>query len=200
VSWRAVVLVAGVLALASCRSPFTNVWEDPGWQGEPLRKVLVIGKQVDAATRRAYEDALSAQLFAIGIQAEPSHRSVPDDSLGPEAIERALAAGGHDGLIAARLIGVDERARYLPGVQRSPAGRGSAAGWRSWHGFSQPGTWRVDRIARIETQVWSLAGESQLIWAGSSETVNPRDVPGVARRLAEQTVSTLQRAGILPAE
>jgi hypothetical protein len=194
---RALLLVVAATALASCRSAFTNVWEDPDWKGAPLRNVLVIGKEVDAATRRAYEDAMTERLVAIGIQAEPSYRTVPDEQLTPDAIARTIALGGQDGLITARLIDVDERMQHLPGVRRSSMGR-----WRSWHGFDDPGTWRIDRVARIETQVWTLAAddESSMIWAGSSERVNPRDIPSLARSLAQQTVSALQSVGILPAE
>jgi len=57
---------------------------------------------------------------------------------------------------------------------------------------------KVDQVARIETQVWALAGHGTLIWAGSSETVNPRDIARIARGLANHTVETLQKAGILP--
>lgn len=196
---RALLLALAALALASCRSPFSNVWEDPEWKGAPRRNVLVIGKEADAATRRAYEDAVVARLAGIGVKAEASHRTVPDDQITPDAIARVVAAGGQDGLIAARLVGVDERARYLPGASRSTV-RGRHVGWRTWDGFGQPGTWRIDRIARIETQVWSLEGEGNLIWAGMSESVNPRDIPRVAASLAEDTVTTLQSAGVLPSE
>ena len=196
---RALLLVVSALALASCRSPFTNVWADPDWKGGPLRRVLVVAKEVDAATRRAYEDAMVARLEQIGVEAEASYRSVPDDQITPDVVAHAIAAGKEDGMIAARLVGVDERARYLPGATRGPA-RGVTGGWRTWHGFQDPGTWRIDRVARIETQVWSLEGEGSLIWAGMSESVNPRDIPGIAATLADRTVTTLQREGILPSE
>ena len=163
---RALLFAIGALALASCRSPFSNVWEDPDWKGAPLQNVLVLGKDADAATRRAYEDAMVARLQSSGIQAAASHRSVPEP-ITPDAVTRAVAAGRHDGLIAARLIGVDERVRYMPSAQRAQMGP-SRHGWRTWDGFA-PGNWSIDRVARIETQVWSLEGEGTLIWAGSSE-------------------------------
>jgi len=189
-----VLLLVGVLALAGCRSPFTNVWEDTDWKGAPLQNVLVVGKEVDAVTRRDYEDAMVARLQEAGVAAAPSYRAVPD-AITPDGIARAIAAGGHDGLIAARLIGVDERVRYMPSAQRAQMGPGRH-GWRTWDGFA-PGTWSVDRVARIETQVWSLSGEGTMIWAGSSDSVNPRDLSSVFRRLADRTVTTLQQVGIL---
>lgn len=156
----------------------------------------MIGKAPDPAARRAYEEALSRRLAAIGVRAEPSYHSAPEP-LGPEAIARAVARGGQDGLIAARLVGVDQRIRYLPGAPGSVAWRHS--GWRTWDGF-EPGKVVTSRVARIETEVWSLAGEGAIVWAGASEVVNPRGIASVADSLAEATVRELQRAGVLPGD
>ena len=124
-------------------------------------------------------------------------RAVPDE-ITPDAIARAIADGKHDGLIAARLIGVDERVRYMPSSRRAQMGPGRH-GWRTWDGF-EPGTWSIDRVARIETQVWSLAGEGTMIWAGTSDQVNPRNLSNVVQGLADRTVTTLQNVGILKKE
>lgn len=193
---RALWLCGAVLWLAGCASPFTGVWQDPDWKGQPLQRVLVVGKTADASSRRIFEDELTAQLEAIGVHAEPSHRRVPDDAITAEAISAAIAAGGQDGMIAGRLIGVEERARYVPGAMRSGPSR-TQLGWRSWGGFSEPGTWRIDRVAQIETQAWSFADEGTLIWSATSESVNPRDVATLSRRLSEDIVNALKKAGVL---
>jgi hypothetical protein len=160
-----------------------------------LQNVLVVGKAPDAAARRTYEDAMSERLRAIGVRAEPSYSEVPDAEITRESIGRVVAAGSFDGLIAARVIGVDERTRHVPTSPSSARVR--HGGWGAWHGF-EPGSRQVtDRVARIETQVWSLAGEGSMIWAGSSEAVNPREISTVARRLADQTVGELQGIGVL---
>lgn len=183
--------------LAGCAGGFVNTWKSPDWQGPPLRSVVVVGKAPDAATRRTYEDAMTERLTAIGVRAEASHRRAPGEVVSAEGLAAAIAAGGQDGLILARLIGVEERTRYLPAAPNSVVAR--HGGWRTWRGF-EPGNWSVDRVARIETQVWSLADEGTMIWAGSSEAVNPRQIPNVARSLAAATVSELQGVGVLPRE
>jgi hypothetical protein len=189
-------LLAAAALLAGCATRFVNVWKSPEWSGPALRSVLVVGKTRDPAARRSYEDAMCASLEKIGVRAEPSHRQLPGEALEREAIARAVAAGGHDGLIGARLVGVDQRETYVPaGPGPYP---GPYVGWRRWGGFYEPGYVQVDQIARIETQVWSLEGDGTMIWAGSSETVNPRDIPDLASSLADETVETLQKAGILP--
>ena len=137
---------------------------------------------------------MSARLAKIGVRAEPSYRVAPGEILEREAIARSVAAGGHDGLITAHLIGVDQRATYVP---TGPVA-GPYVGWRAWGGFYEPGYVRVDQIARIETQVWALAGRGTMIWAGASETVNPREIQSLASSLADATVTELQKAGVLP--
>ena len=173
-----------------------NVWKSPEWSGPPLRSVLVLGHTPDPVARRSYEDAMCASLAKIGVRAESSYRRLPGERIEREAIAREVAAGGHDGLIGARLLGVDQRETYVPG---GPVGYpGPYVGWRRWGGFYEPGYVKVDQIARIETQVWSLEGQGTMIWAGSSETVNPREIPDLASSLADETVEALQKSGILP--
>jgi hypothetical protein len=187
-------LVSAAALVAGCATRFVDTWQSPEWSGPPLRSVLVVGNAPDGLARRSYEDAMAARLAEIGVRAEPSYRSVPGEALEREAVARAVAAGGHDGLITARLVGVDQRAHYVPA---GPA-TGPYVGWRAWGGFYEPGYVQVDQIARIETQVWALAGHGTMIWAGASETVNPREIPDLADSLAGATVATLRKAGVLP--
>jgi hypothetical protein len=90
---RGVLLAVCALVLASCRShSFSHVWEDPDWDGAPLRNVLVVGMQADAVMRRAYEDALIARLEKIGV-ATPSRHAARQPDRG--AVARAIATGEH---------------------------------------------------------------------------------------------------------
>jgi len=188
----ALVLVSAATLVAGCVSPFVNSWRSPDWKGPPLRNVLVVGDAPSEVGRRAYEDAMSARMAEIGVRAEPSYRLIPREALSREAVARAVATGGQDGLIAARLVGVDQRERYV-----STPVYGGHAGWRTWGGFYST-TVRIDQVMRIETQAWSLAGEGTMIWAGSSEKVNPRDVERLANSLADATVAELQKLAVLP--
>jgi hypothetical protein len=189
-------LASSAMLLAGCATRFVNVWKSPEWSGPPLRSVLVLGNTPDPLARRSYEDAMAESLRQIGVRADSSYRTLPGARFEREEVANAVAMGGHDGLIAARLLGVDQRETYVPaGPGPAP---GPYLGWRRWGGFYEPGYVRIDQVARIETQVWSLAGDGTMIWAGSSETVNPREIPNLAKSLADETVGTLQQAGILP--
>ena len=190
----AIALATSAALLLGCATRFVNVWTDPEWSGPPLRNVLVVGNTRDAAARRSYEDAMRLGLAKIGVRADASYRALPGELVDRDTVAQAVAAGAHDGLIAARLLAVEQRETYVPGGP----GPGAYVGWRRWGGFYEPGYVRVDEVARIETQVWSLAGDGTMIWAGSSETLNPREIPDLADSLADETVETLQQAGILP--
>jgi hypothetical protein len=187
-------LATALALIGACATRFVNTWKSPEWTGPPLRNLLVVGNAPDGVARRAYEDAMGAELAKIGVRAEPSYRVLPGESLEREAVARAVVAGGHDGLVTARLVGVDQRATYVAGGPTY----GPYVGWRAWGGFYEPGYVKVDQIARIETQVWALAGQGTMIWAGVSETVNPREIPNLAKSLAAATVGQLEKAGILP--
>jgi hypothetical protein len=192
---QALRLVLAAAPIAGCVSPFTDVWQSPEWSGPPFRNVLVVGQARTEVGRRAYEDAVCARLAKIGVRAEPSYRLIHGEALDREAVARAVATGGQDGLITARLVGVEQRERYV-----STPVSGGYAGWRTWGGFYSTTSVRIDQVARFETQAWSLAGEGTMVWAGSSQKVNPRDVERVAGSLADATVGTLQKAGVLPGE
>lgn len=192
----ALALLTSTLLLGGCATSFVDVWKSPDWSGRPLRSVLVLGSTQNTVARRSYEDAMVARLEEIGVRAEASYRRLPGPGLEREQVASAVAAGGHDGLIGAVLVGVDQRETYVPGGP--VAYPGPYVGWRRWGGFTEPGTVRVDQIARIETQVWSVEGRGTLIWAGSSEKVNPRRIPELASSLASETVEALQKSGILP--
>jgi len=178
---------------AGCVSPFVDVWKSPDWSGPPFHSVLVVGQAPTEVGRRAYEDAMCARLAQIGVRAEPSYRLIHGELLDRDSVARVVKSGGQDGIITARLVGVNQQERYV-----STPVAGGWTGWRTWGGFYQTTSVRIDQVARFETQAWSVAGEGNMVWAGSSEKVNPRDVLRVANSLADSTIAALQKAGVLP--
>src|SRR5262245_43601683 len=154
------VATAALLLLPGCATPFTDTWMDPAWKGPPLRSVLVVGETRTEVGRRAYEDAMCERLARIGVRCEPSYRMIA--VLGQDEVARSVASGGEDGLILARLVGVEQREQLV-----STPMSGGHVGWRTWSGFYSQTTVRINQVARIETQVWSVAGEGSMIWAGT---------------------------------
>ncbi len=196
------LLVAGATLLTGCASSskFVNMWKSPDFTGT-LSNVMVIGVGRDNLLRRGYEDSMVREMAAIGVKATASYSILPDEKIEKDAILRAVSEGKYDGVIAARLVSVDEKETYVPGyVTTYPGYYGPWGGWYGgWYGTTySPGYMTSDTIARLETQVWDVRGEGKMVWAGMSESVNPQEAKNIAGEVAAITVETLQKAGILP--
>ncbi|MCU0231548.1 MAG: hypothetical protein MUC67_09250, partial [Acidobacteria bacterium] len=149
---------------------------------------------------RGWEDAMATQLRATGMKAVQSYTVLPDDRVDKEAIARLVKEGGYDGVIAARLSGVSQEQNYVPGYVGAVPYYGGWGGWYGgWYGAAyQPGYMTTTTIARVETQVWQVnLAEPAMIWTGMSETIDPQQTKNVAAEIAEVTIATLQKAGII---
>jgi hypothetical protein len=196
-------IVAVAVALVGCAttSEFVNMWKSPNWAGPALKNVLIVFASKDALHRRGYEDAMALQLRATGIKAVQSYTVLPDDRIDKDAIVRLVKEGGYDGVIAARLSGVSQEQNYVPGYVTAVPYYGGWGGWYGgWYGsVYEPGYMTTTTIARVETQVWQVGGpEPSMIWTGMSETVDPQQTKNVAGEIAEVTIDTLQKAGVIP--
>ncbi|MCU0224085.1 MAG: hypothetical protein MUF27_08440 [Acidobacteria bacterium] len=198
------LIVAAAVALTGCAttSEFVNMWKSPNWAGPALTNVLIVFASKDTLHRRGYEDAMALQLRAKGLKAVQSYTVLPDDRIDKEAIARLVKEGGYDGVIAARLSGVSQEQNYVPGYVSAVPYYGGWGGWYGgWYGaVYEPGYMTTTTIARVETQVWQVnVTEPAMIWTGMSETVDPQQTKNVAGEIAEVTIETLQKAGVLPA-
>ena len=203
-SVRFVAFSAAVsVALVGCAttSEFVNMWKSPNFAGPGPDNVLIVFASKDALHRRGYEDAMALQLRATGIKAVQSYTVLPDDRIDKDAIVRLVKEGGYNGVIAARLSGVSQEQNYVPGYVSTVPYYGGWGGWYGgWYGaVYEPGYMTTTTIARIETQVWQVGGpEPSMIWTGMSETVDPQQTKNLANEIAEVTIETLQKAGVLP--
>lgn len=200
-------IVAVAVAFAGCAttSEFVNMWKSPNWAGPALTNVLIVFASTDALQRRGYEDAMALQLRAKGLKAVQSYTVLPDDRIEKDAILRLVKEGGFNGVIAARLSGVSQEQSYVPGYVSTVPYYGGYGGWGGWYGgwygsVYEPGYMKTTTIARVETQAWQTSvAEPAMIWTGMSETVDPQQTKNIAGEIAEVTIETLQKAGVLPA-
>jgi hypothetical protein len=204
-AWRLsrTVVGAAAVALSACSSThtaFTSTWQ-PG----NARPVSVHGKQVavvfinqNASTRRLGEDAMANEVARAGAIPIESYRLMPEK---PPELERArkdLERAGADVVVSMRVVGVDQSVSYDPARWSGSPIYGSW--WNywgfGWGGVYSPGYLYTDTVVGIETLVYSL-NPDKLLWAGMSETFNPRDVNQAVRHVAEKAVQTMSDEGVL---
>ena len=201
---RGIAGLAAALLLVGCSTTeLVTRWSDPEYAGPALHRILVIGLLKDELHRRSVEDALARRLQEAGVEAIPGYRLIPEpQSVDDEAkLKRLVKESGADGVLIARLKGVDKEETYVPPRTDFVPAMGLGYGYYGYYHMSfqavyQPGYTRTDTIVRLETQLFSAA-EEKLLWAGETRSFNPGSAATVARELAQLVVKEMRESGLL---
>ena len=186
--WDAKSRVAGALrrlfavgllaAVAGCAAPtvLNTQWVDPQFTEKPVRAILVVGVTKDAANRRAFEDAMVAQLVARGVKAAPSYRYVPD--AGPASQQQmldALPGSGADAVMLTRVSSVSQSVQVTPGMYMGPPMRYGFGGFYGYYGgmwassyYVPPSIYVQDNVV-ADTRLFEAKGFA-LVWSASTTT------------------------------
>ena len=203
---RITLLALAALLLAGCASTtLRNAWYDPTFTSGPFRKVIVVGVGSTLDTRRTFEEVFSQQLTAAGIQGIPGYQYLADDARQNEpAWNAGVAASGADAVMVVRLLGVDTRTQVWTTMSPGPAvwgpGWGPGWGWGAGPWGAVPMT-EVSQysIATVETTLYDVKTR-RVVWAGSTETFNPRSVRQELPGFASLILGQLQARNLLPAK
>jgi hypothetical protein len=195
---RLPLLLLLALALGGCATSRTRLetsWRSPEATTLSFERVLVLASMPDAATTRRIEEGLAARLPG-GVAA---HRVLADEVRGDEArLKQAVRASGVDGLIVVRLVGREERQRWVPGD--FPAYYYTPYGYHRYRGpyTYDPGYMRVEEVFQLETNVYDVADEA-LLWSGLASTVSPRSMEQLVEEQLEVVGAELRRQGLVAA-
>jgi hypothetical protein len=204
-SSRPYSLAAAVLESGGFAGPkFRSTWKAPDAASVSFAGKKVAGLIIsdDQNLQVSGEEALVRELAAIGLsQGVATYRIVPREEL--RSAEKARGwyeRAGVDGVVAMRLIKADTRETTASpwGVAASPYGTlwgyyGYA--WGSVYSY-EIGSSRRDTVAVIETLVFSVP-RNALLWAGMTETINPKDSSRVIKDIVAATVSEMRKQGLL---
>src|SRR5262249_7246231 len=107
---RALVAALVFTLLASCASTsLVSSERNPDYRGPALKRVMVVGATADPQARKAFEDEFVAKLAAAGVAAVPSYPLVRESEANdPAALRKAAEGASVDGVLAARLVRVEE--------------------------------------------------------------------------------------------
>jgi hypothetical protein len=185
---RTTVLLAAGLALGACASTsIIESWKAPG--AGPLRfnKVVALAILDNESIRSRAEDALKANLPNVQAVQGYTMFGIPEltgltDLTG---LKERLRQDGFDGVVVLSLAGSEQK-----------------VGWTSTHDPLSEFVWypteqlTVETYIRVEIKIYSLA-EDKLIWAGISETFNPKDTNDLISKIADAAGKELRRQGLL---
>jgi hypothetical protein len=196
------VALAALIGLTGCSGTrLTDVWRDPGYTGGPFRQVAVFVLGTDPAVRKLVEDEFVRRL-PMSTRGIGGYGLVPEAEQGDIAKARErLRAGGFDGVMIARLVGVEGPRPWSAGsLQQVPVS------YRTLENYYVTTYQEAERssdlrptIVHVQMNVYVVASEA-LVWSAASRTFNPEETRDVAGDVAKVAVEELQKVGILAAE
>jgi hypothetical protein len=195
-----IAYVAGI----SCatKTELSGVWKSDSPATRPMNQMLVIGIAESDIKRRNFEDGFAAALGEQGIDAVSSYSILPNpERLSKDSIQRAIRGRGFQGVVATRLVQIDEHEKYVPPktyVSPNYYGRGLYGYYgRSYDVVHQPGYTVSTTIVRLETHLYD-ASSAELVWAAHSDTFNPKSIDDGIESVTEKLSKRLAADGFAP--
>ena len=204
---RAILILAALAGLTFVNgksTKFVFTWVNPSYSGTHFHNILVLGINGKVENRAEFEDQLSAAIARPGIQAIPSYSLLPRPESTPidmNQLRDVISGQNIDAIVASRLIKIDKKVTYIPGQVYTPYPY-----YGTFYGYYgaiypvvySPDYLRVDKTAQIETNFYSAAKpDGELIWTGTSDTVNPQSPLKAIDAIAKLIVQELQKEKII---
>src|SRR4051794_5160229 len=206
-SRRVFPVIGAVVALSAVviagGPKFTSTWKAPEAASVSFagKKVAALIMTDDQGLRVSGEEALVRELAGVGLtNGVASYRIVPREELrDPGKAKDWYERSGVDGVVAMRLVKADTRENWTPSMWSSPHYNTLwgyyGYGWGSVYVYD-PGEIRVDQVAVVETLVFSVP-QDKLLWAGVTESTNPKDANRVIKEIVTETVKQMTKQGLI---
>ena len=191
--------IVSAAALAAETPKFTSTWKwmDAGTVSFAGKKVAALVITKDDSLRVAGEEALVRELSARGLQMVATYRIVPQPEL--ETAQKARVwyeKSGVEGVVALRPTSREKVVTYTPSMWVS-ASYGSLWSYYDygWGAVYVPGRTSEDTHVVVETLVFSVP-KNQLVWAGVSETRNPKELQQFVKDLVGVAAKEMEKQGL----
>ena len=195
------VAITGVLHGCGGSVSLTHVWTDPGYTGQPINNVLVVGLAQRPQVRTSFEYQLTHEFTSRGVNAMSSVDGMPRDvQLDKQTFAQYFGDKNLNAVLVTGLVSADTTDQYTPGATYAmPVGY-----YRTWHGYygavysvhQEPGYWTTNTKFVLESNLYDVASE-KLIWRGTSKAVNPENAMEVIEELSKILVKRLGQDGLV---
>src|SRR5262245_13591801 len=193
-------LFTAVFSGCSTAAPVVSDWRNPAYASAAFRRIMVGGPTGDTSVRRNFEDEFVSQLRAVGIDALPSYRFLPENQETDEnTLKQAAQKAQAGGLLFVRSVKVEQKTNYpAPAPDISFGVFGSNAG-AVWSGLGTgSGPYRYSEYTS-ETALLDMA-KNELVWTGMIRTKEPANVQTAIKSYVETVMKSLQGQNLLPRE
>jgi hypothetical protein len=196
---RVALLAAALPVVLMADTKFTSTWASPEAKQVSFtgKKVATLVMSSDESLRMSGEEGLVTELKARGIEAVAAYRLIPKEELtDPDKARGWFERTSVEGVIVMRPVSMGKRTVYTPPVWTSTY-YNSLWGYYGygWGAMYDPGSIREDMVVAIETLIYSVP-KNTLLWAGSSETTNPKDSRKLLADLVKEAAKEMKKQGL----
>jgi hypothetical protein len=186
------------VTLVSAAPKFISIWKSPeaGTTSFIGKKVAALVISNDQSLRVAGEEALVRELNGKGLQSVATYRIAPKEELQvPDRAKVWFEKANVEGVVAMRPVSQEKRTTYTPSTWTNPY---YSSLW-GYYGYGWGSTYDIGTIERdtvyvVETTIYSVPA-NKLLWAGVSETKNPKTLQEFVEDLVKASVKELQKEG-----
>jgi hypothetical protein len=101
---------------------------------------------------------------------------------------------GFEGALVSTLKGVNEKPMFVEGAAPGFWDGYYGPAWGSAYG---PGYVVTEPVVQFESSLWSLQGDSRMIWSALTQTENPTSAKNFVSSLTNDVVPALTKAGLI---
>jgi hypothetical protein len=198
----AILSVAAIANSKSTKLAFS--WKNPNFAGGSFKNILVLAMNGKASSRADFEDQMVAGLTRPGIQAVPSYSLLPRPEATPidmDQLRSVVRGQNFDAVLVSRLVKYDKTVTYVPG-QAYPLYPYYGTFYGYYGALSpvvySPGYLQTDTQVQIESNFYSATKpDGELVWTGTSDSMNPRSVTKVINAVVKLVVQQLEKEKII---
>ncbi len=201
-----IVLIAATL-LFSKSSKLILSWKNPAYSPtKKFRRVLALGLSDKTVVRADFEDALASELSSKGYDAVPGNTILlrpAGTQLDLNYLREQIRAYQIEAVVVSRLVKVENTETYVPGT----AYYVPYPYYNTFYGYYgtlypvvySPGYLQKEKKVRIETNLYYVNGapDGQLVWTGTTDTLNPSNVHKAIKGLVSLVVTKMQKDEVL---
>jgi len=195
-----ILLIAYPTALET-KAKFTSTWKAPGAASMSYAGKKVIGLIVseDLSLRMSAEEALARELAARGVEGVAAYRVIPREEIrDTENAKRWFEKSGAAGVVIMRIVDLSKEKIPTAVVWAGASYYGSLWNYYpyAWGSAVAIGPGRTETRVLVETLIFDITG-NRLVWAGTSETVDPKDAQATVKAIVKSAAEQMKKDGLI---
>ncbi|HEX7230523.1 MAG TPA: hypothetical protein VF452_09025 [Candidatus Binatia bacterium] len=193
-----ILFVSLVLNGCSTTTPIISEWRNPAQASGSFQRLMIAGPSGDVSVRRTFEDEFVTQFAAMGVDAVPSYRYVPEsEAITENSLRQVAQEARADGLLSMRPVKVEEKTNYPtlgPEISFGIFGSNAGAGWSGIPGGSGP--YRYNEYTS-EIALYDVA-KNELAWTGTVKAKEPTNVQTTIKSYVQTVTKSLAAQNLFP--